>query len=116
MSFVLDLAILSKQSDKKKDSSSTRLLTVNTFIDNCDLKVPKLPLLTWTVATLEKAEGLVKTLQVIGLEWKRVVRSHCGQLVPWADSLPLAENGMVDQVGRSVHAAEGVVDRLVSHR
>lgn len=28
--------------------------------------------------------------------------------------LPLAENGVVHQVGRSVHAAEGVVDRLVS--
>lgn len=30
--------------------------------------------------------------------------------------LPLAEDGVVHQVGRPVHAAEGVVDRLVSHR
>lgn len=52
-----------------------QLLTVNTFIDNCDLKVPKLPLLTYIVATLEKAEGLVKTLQVIRLECTRVLRS-----------------------------------------
>lgn len=28
------------------DSRLARLLTVNTFMDNCDLKVPKLPLLT----------------------------------------------------------------------
>lgn len=30
--------------------------------------------------------------------------------------LPLAEDGVVDQVGRSVQAAEGVVNRLVSDR
>ena len=41
-------------------------LTVNTFMDNWDLKVPKLPLLTYTVATLEEAKGLVTTLPVIG--------------------------------------------------
>lgn len=70
-------------------------------MDNCDLKVPTLPLLTWTVATLDEAEGLVKTLELIGLE---------------RNLLPLAENGVVHQVGRSVHAAEGVVDRLVSDR
>jgi len=29
---------------------------------------------------------------------------------------PLAEHGVVQQVGGSVHAAEGVVDRLVSDR
>lgn len=54
-------------------------------------------------------------LQVIGLEWTQVLRS---QRAPAAldRRLPLAEDGVVHQVGRSVHAAEGVVDRLVSHR
>lgn len=53
---------------------------MNTFIDNCELKVPKLPLLTKTVATLEEAKGLVKTLQVIGLECKRFPEGTGGDL------------------------------------
>lgn len=48
------------------------------------------------------------------------VEAGCAQSLRAAGALgrclPLAENGMVDQVGRSVHAAEGVVDRLVSDR
>lgn len=40
----------------------------------------------------------------------------CGRPSPGGGRLPLAEHGVVEQVGRPVHAAEGVVDRLVSHR
>lgn len=55
----------------------------------------------------------MKTLQVIGLEHKPSTQSLWAPRV-LDGCLPLAEDGVVHQVGCSVHAAEGVVDRLVS--
>ena len=87
---------------------------MNTFIDNCDLKVPILPLLTYTVATLEKAEGLVKTLKVIVLDGTFFRQKSCCPSVQ-ERCLPLTEDCVIYQVCCAVHAAKGVVNRLVPH-